>query len=122
MRYGRAAPSCPLAGGTPPYDTAVRLVAIGLVAGVFSALFGVGGGIVAVPLLVLVGKLAEEGRVRVRQLRRDANEDLKKRLKNHDIPEDDEKRAEQDIQKLTDRYIGTIDELLHKKTAEILEV
>ena len=59
MRYGRAAPSCPLAGGTPPYDTAVRLVVIGLVAGVFSALFGVGGGIVAVPLLVLVGKLAE---------------------------------------------------------------
>ncbi|MGH7725564.1 MAG: ribosome recycling factor [Candidatus Eiseniibacteriota bacterium] len=73
-------------------------------------------------LVKLVGKLAEEGRVHVRQLRREANEDLKKRLKNHDIPEDDEKRAEQDIQKLTDRYIGTIDEMLHKKTAEILEV
>ena len=51
--------SCPLAGGAAPYDTAVRLVAIGLVAGVFSALFGVGGGIVAVPLLVLAAKLAE---------------------------------------------------------------
>ncbi len=73
-------------------------------------------------MVKLVGKLAEEGRVHVRQIRRDANEDLKKRLKNHDIPEDDEKRAEQDIQKLTDRYIGLIEELLHKKTAEFLEV
>lgn len=45
--------------GSPPYDTAVRLVAIGLVAGVFSALFGVGGGIVIVPLLVLAVKLGE---------------------------------------------------------------
>ena len=44
---------------TPPYDTPVRLVAIGLAAGVFSALFGVGGGIVAVPLLILLTHLPE---------------------------------------------------------------
>ena len=43
----------------PPYDTPVRLVAIGLAAGVFSALFGVGGGIVAVPLLILLTHLPE---------------------------------------------------------------
>ena len=44
---------------TAPYDTSVRLVAIGLAAGVFSALFGVGGGILAVPLLVLVAGLPQ---------------------------------------------------------------
>lgn len=45
--------------GSPPYDARVRIVAIGLVVGVFSALFGVGGGIVAVPLLVLFADLPE---------------------------------------------------------------
>ena len=73
-------------------------------------------------MVKLIGKLAEEGRVHVRQVRRDANEELKKSLKNHEIPQDDEKRAEQDIQKATDRYIGLIDELLAKKTAELMEV
>ena len=73
-------------------------------------------------MVKLVGKLAEEGRVHVRQIRRDANEELKTQLKKGVIPQDDEKRSEQDIQKLTDRYVATIDELLHKKTAEILEV
>jgi ribosome recycling factor len=70
----------------------------------------------------LVGKLAEEGRVHVRQLRREANDELKKKLKSGEVPEDDEKKGEQEIQKLTDRYIGLIDELLQKKTAEIMEV
>jgi len=73
-------------------------------------------------MVKLVGKLAEEGRVHIRQIRRDANDDLKARLKKGTIPQDDEKRSEQDIQKLTDRYVGLIDELLTKKTAEILEV
>jgi ribosome recycling factor len=73
-------------------------------------------------MVKLVGKLAEEGRVHIRQIRRDANDELKTRLKKGIIPQDDEKRSEQDIQKLTDRYVATIDELLHKKTAEILEV
>ena len=73
-------------------------------------------------MVKLIGKLAEEGRVHIRQVRRDANDELKKRLKAHEIPQDDEKRAEQDIQKVTDKAIGQIDELLAKKTAEIMEV
>jgi ribosome recycling factor len=70
----------------------------------------------------LVGKLAEEGRVGVRQIRRDAMDELKKRLKEGSIPEDDEKRSEQDIQKVTDHYVHSIDEMLARKTAEIMEV
>ena len=73
-------------------------------------------------MVKLIGKLAEEGRVHIRQLRRESNDELKKRMKNGEIPQDDEKRAEQDIQKLTDRYITMIDDLLNKKTAEIMEV
>jgi ribosome recycling factor len=73
-------------------------------------------------MVKLGGKLAEEGRVHIRQMRRDANDELKKRLKDGSIPEDDEKRSEQEIQKLTDRYVHTIDEMLTKKTAEIMEV
>ena len=73
-------------------------------------------------MVKLIGKLAEEGRVHVRQIRRDANEELKKKLKGHELPEDDEKKGEHDIQKLTDRYIALVDELLAKKTAEIMEV
>ena len=91
------------------------------------------GGIVRVPIptlteerrkdmVKLVGKLAEEARVHVRGIRREANDELKKRLKDGAIPQDDEKRAEQDIQKLTDKHIGQIDELLAKKTTDILEV
>jgi ribosome recycling factor len=73
-------------------------------------------------MVKLIGKLAEEGRVHVRQLRREANDELKAMLKKGTIPQDDEKRSEQDIQKLTDRYVSMIDDLLAKKTAEILEV
>jgi len=73
-------------------------------------------------MVKLVGKLVEEGRVHIRQVRREANDELKKKLKAGDIPEDDEKRAEQDIQKLTDRYIAMVDEMLAKKTLEIMEV
>ena len=91
------------------------------------------GGIVRIPIpslteerrkdmVKLVGKMAEEARVHVRGIRREANDELKKRLKDGAIPQDDEKRAEQDIQKLTDRFIGQIDELLAKKTTDILEV
>jgi ribosome recycling factor len=58
----------------------------------------------------------------VRQLRREANDELKAMLKKGSIPQDDEKRSEQDIQKLTDRFVSMIDDLLAKKTAEILEV
>lgn len=73
-------------------------------------------------MVKLIGKLAEEGRVHIRQVRRESNDELKKRLKAGEIPQDDEKRAEQDIQKATDRYILMIEEMLARKTAEIMEV
>jgi ribosome recycling factor len=91
------------------------------------------GGIIRVPvptlteerrkdMVKLIGKMAEEARVHVRGIRREANDDLKKKLKDGAIPRDDEKRAEGDIQKLTDKYIGQIDDLLARKTTDILEV
>jgi ribosome recycling factor len=73
-------------------------------------------------MVKLVGKLAEEGRVHVRQVRHDAIKDVHAQQKDHAISEDDAKRLETDAQKLTDRYIAQIDELLKKKTAEVMEV
>ena len=67
-----------------------------------------------------VHKLAEEGRNSVRQVRRDANERLKKLLKDHKIPEDDEKKGLDDVQKLTDAHIKQIDDLQKKKDGELL--
>jgi ribosome recycling factor len=67
-------------------------------------------------------KHAEEGRVAVRNVRRDANDHLKKLLKDHDVSEDDEKHAVAEVQKLTDQHIEKINEVLKKKEAEILEV
>ena len=69
----------------------------------------------------LVHKLAEEGRTSVRQVRRDANDALKRLLKNHDLSEDDERRALDDIQKLTDAHIRMIDDLQKAKDAELLD-
>jgi ribosome recycling factor len=68
----------------------------------------------------LVHKYAEEGRNGVRQARRDANDRLKKLLKDHKISEDDERRALDDVQKVTDQHIATIDDLQKKKDAELL--
>jgi ribosome recycling factor len=65
-------------------------------------------------------KLAEEGRVAVRNVRRDANDHLKKLLKDHDVGEDDEKHAIAEVQKLTDQHIDKITEILKKKEADIL--
>ena len=70
----------------------------------------------------LVHKYAEEGRNAVRQVRRDANDKLKKFLKNHEISEDDERRAQDDIQKLTDRCVIDIDKMVTQKEAEIMTV
>lgn len=67
-------------------------------------------------------KVAEEGRVAVRNVRRDANEHLKKLLKEHELGEDDEKHAVAEVQKLTDQHIEKINEILKKKEAEILAV
>ncbi len=68
----------------------------------------------------LVHKLAEEGRNSVRQVRRDANDRLKKLLKDHAISEDDEKKGLDEIQKVTDAFIKQIDDLQKKKDADLL--
>jgi ribosome recycling factor len=68
----------------------------------------------------LVHKYAEEGRNAVRLVRRDANDRLKKLLKEHKISEDDERRALEDVQKITDQHVSLIDDLQKKKDAELL--
>src|SRR5574338_185298 len=68
----------------------------------------------------LVHKYAEEGRNGVRQVRRDANDRLKKLLKDHKISEDDERRGLEDVQKVTDQEIALIDDLQKKKDTELL--
>jgi len=67
-----------------------------------------------------VHKLSEEGRNSVRQVRRDANERLKKLLKDHKIPEDDEKKGLDEVQRLTDAHVKQIDDLQKKKDGELL--
>jgi len=67
-------------------------------------------------------KHAEEGRVAVRNVRRDVNDHLKRMLKDHEVSEDDEKQAMAEVQKLTDHSIDQINEILKKKETEILEV
>ena len=64
--------------------------------------------------------MSEEGRNQVRQVRRDANDKLKKLLKDHLISEDDEKKGLDEIQKLTDTHIKAVEDLQKKKDAELL--
>ena len=64
----------------------------------------------------------EEAKVAVRNLRRDANEHLKKMLKDKSATEDEERRAQDEVQKLTDRTVAEIDKLVHAKEAEVLAV
>jgi len=68
----------------------------------------------------LMHKYTEEGRNVVRQVRRDANDRLKKLLKDHQISEDEERRALDEVQKITDRHVSLIDDLQAKKDAELL--
>ena len=70
----------------------------------------------------LIRKDAEELRVRVRNIRRELNDTVKKMEKSGDISEDDSRRVQDEIQKMTDKYIGEIDELLEAKEKEIMEV
>ena len=67
-----------------------------------------------------VHKLSEDGRNSVRQVRRDANDRLKKMLKDHGLSEDDEKKGLDEVQKLTDQFIKSIDDLQKKKDTELL--
>ena len=73
-------------------------------------------------LTKVVRHAGEEAKVAVRNLRRDANEHLKKLLKDKLATEDDERRAQDEVQKLTDRTIAEVDRLVHGKEAEILAV
>lgn len=73
-------------------------------------------------LVKVCKQYAEEARVAVRNIRRDANDTLKKMEKAGDISQDDLRRAEDEIQKVTDRHIAAIDEALKRKEAEIMEV
>ncbi len=73
-------------------------------------------------LVKLVKKHAEEGKVSVRNVRRDAIEHLKKAEKNEHVSEDDRKHAEIEVQKYTDRHIKEIDSILQVKEKEIMEV
>lgn len=66
--------------------------------------------------------MAEEVRTAIRQVRRDGNDKLKKMQKEHEISEDDEKRGHDDIQKMTDKYIEQVNEILKHKEKEIMEV
>ena len=65
---------------------------------------------------------AEEARVAVRNARRDANTAIEKAVKNDNLPEDESKRAEAEIQKMTDRFVAEVDEVLKKKEAEVMEI
>ncbi|HMM21594.1 MAG TPA: ribosome recycling factor [Selenomonadales bacterium] len=73
-------------------------------------------------LVKVVHKKAEESRVAVRNLRRDANDAIKKLEKEKTISEDETKKAQEDIQKLTDKYIKEIDQIMATKEKEIMEV
>jgi ribosome recycling factor len=73
-------------------------------------------------LIKVVRHEAENARIAVRNVRRDANEHLKKLLKDHAVAEDDERHAQVDVQKLTDRFIAEIDKVLAAKEADLMAV
>jgi ribosome recycling factor len=73
-------------------------------------------------LAKVVKKKAEEGRIAVRNVRHKAHDELKGQLKNGDITEDDSKRMQDGLQKLTDRFVKDIDALVVAKEKEIMEV
>lgn len=70
----------------------------------------------------LLHRYAEDGRVAVRQARQHANDDIKKRQKDGELTEDEMRREQDQVQKLTDEYVHKVDDLLKKKEAEVLEV
>jgi ribosome recycling factor len=64
----------------------------------------------------------ENAKVAIRNLRRDAIAHLKDALKKHEIPEDEERRAQDDVQKLTDKYVAEVDKLLAEKEKDLMAV
>ena len=73
-------------------------------------------------LIKVVKAEGENGKVSIRNLRRDANNALKEALKNKEISEDDERRAQDEIQKLTDKSVSEVDKLLAEKEKELLQI
>ena len=73
-------------------------------------------------LVKLIKKLAEEGKISIRNIRREANESLDKAEKKKEISEDDNRKSQERIQKRTDRYIEAIDKVVKVKEVEIMEV
>ncbi|SHE93518.1 ribosome recycling factor [Caldanaerobius fijiensis DSM 17918] len=73
-------------------------------------------------MVKMTNKIAESSRVAIRNIRRDAMDEVKKMEKNKEISEDEMKKGQDEIQKLTDKYIKQIDEIAAKKEAEIMEV
>ncbi len=73
-------------------------------------------------LVKQVGKMAEEGRTAIRQVRRDVNDRLKKLLKDKEVSEDDEKHALKDVQDVTDEHVKKVDEFAKNKEKELMTV
>lgn len=91
------------------------------------------GDVIRVPMPALTGETrkgfirqarteAENARVAIRNIRRDANGDLKDLLKEKDITEDDSRRGEDQVQKLTDKYVAEVDSLLSQKETDLMEI
>ncbi|MBN2909357.1 ribosome recycling factor [Polycladomyces sp. WAk] len=73
-------------------------------------------------LVKVVKKTGEEGKVAIRNIRRDANDEIKKLEKNGDISEDESRRGQDEIQKLTDKFIQEADKIVAAKEKEIMEI
>ena len=73
-------------------------------------------------LIKVVRAEAEKARVAIRNIRRDANHSFKEMIKNKSIPEDEERRSEERVQKLTDDHITLIDKLIEEKESELMEI
>jgi ribosome recycling factor len=73
-------------------------------------------------LIKVVKHDAENAKVAIRNLRRDANTQLKDALKKHEVSENDERRAQDEVQKMTDKHIATIDKLLQEKEKELMAI
>ena len=70
----------------------------------------------------LLHKMAEEGRISVRHARREANDEIREKIKEHELSEDEGHRQLEEVQTLTDQYIERIEEMLQRKEKEVLQV
>ncbi len=73
-------------------------------------------------LVKVVRQDAESAKVAIRNIRRDANNDLKELLKEKEISEDDERKAQDEVQKITDEFVGKVDKVVEVKEAELMEI